>query len=273
MQNATIKKYQPYEKRHLLPGAMPFVVGAILYGTVLVTILPDSYRLAVLSAAFVVAVAAAAALSALSASYQRHQIAVWRIVLAPTLLVSGAFLFHLLVGSTLARFSAVTVVMLLLIGFVMRLDALTTGKAEAVEQAITYNRLISLAGIFSLAVFSFGIRQFVQLPAWLAAVTLGSLMFIVAYEASLQAESDVLRRQRIFSSLATGLLGAELYVGLTFLPTPFMVNAVALLVGFFAIVRASVRILRGDAGTKELRVGLAVAAALVVLVLATARWN
>jgi hypothetical protein len=163
--------------------------------------------------------------------------------------------------------------MLLLIVFVMRLDALMMGKSEAVEHVVAYNRLISLAGIFSLAIFSFGIRQFVQLPAWLAAVSMGSLMFLVAYESVLQVESTVSKRQRIMASAAAGLFGAELFVGLTFLPTAYMVNAVVLLVGFFAIVRASVRILRGDAGTKELRAGLAVAVALMVLVLATARWN
>ncbi len=272
MQQATIN-YEPYGKRHLLPGAMPFVIGTLLYITAAAPALPEPFRLPALVVGFFFTVGVTIALSALAASYQRSKVAIWRLIFAPSILVLGSYLFHLLIGSPVARFFSVTLVMLLLFGYIMRLDTLKAGDEDALDSALRYNRIIILIGVFSVAVFSFGIRQFVHIPIALTALVMGMILAAVSYEVLLQAGDSIDKKLRIVVSGALAVLGAEVLVGLSFLPTPFMVNSVALLVAYFAAVRASVRILQGDMGTRELRYGLVVAGFLVMLVLSTARWN
>lgn len=267
----TVIKKKEYTKRQLLPGAMPFVVGAILYATATVTAFSTSYRLPILLTAFLGIVVLTTLFSRIAAESQ-SRIESWRLVMAPILLVSGAFLFHLLVGSPSARFIIVTFVMLLLSGHVMRVDAICDGGEAELDKALRYNRLVSLTGFFALAIFGFGIRQFLYVPMALTAVVLGALFAVIAYEAFYQAE-EADPRFRVMASAVLGLLAAELFIGLSFLPTPFMANAVVLLVGGFASIRASLRILQGDLGTRELRWGVAMAILMMVAVLATARWN
>jgi len=271
MQNTTLK-YEPYGKRHLLPGAMPFFIGTLLYLTALTPVLPQIVRVPALVVAFLVIVATTALLSLMAVSLQQTKIARWRLVLPPTLLVTGAFLFHLLVGTPLARFATVTAVMLLLFGFLIRLDSLKETADAARDSVLRFGRITTLVGVFFLYVFGFAIREFMSMPAVLTAFVLGLILIVVSYEALLQAE-DIEPRLRKLTAVALSLLAAELFIGLSFLPTPFLVNAVVLLVAYFACTRASVRILHGDLGTRELRLGLLAAAIMVVLVLATARWT
>jgi predicted neutral ceramidase superfamily lipid hydrolase len=270
MRRTTIK-YEPYKKRHLLPGALPFVIGTLLYLTALAPVLPKTFRLPSLVLVFVLMVGSTIGFSWLGATLQRTQIDRWRLVLPPTLLVSGAFLFHMLVGTPLARFVIVTAVMLLLFGYLMRLDSLKETADQSSSEVLRFARLTTMVGVFFLSVFVFAIRQFTNVSTALIAILLLLVLVAVSYDALMQAKDidDDLRR---LTALAVGVLAAELYVGLSFLPTAYLVNAAVLVLGYFACLRAAIRILHGDLGTKELRLGLWAALILIVVLLATARW-
>ncbi|MBU0625056.1 hypothetical protein KKF05_01795 [Patescibacteria group bacterium] len=270
MQNAVIK-YEPYGKRHLLPGVMPFTIGTLLYLTALSPLLPQVSRIPVLIIFFILTILAVAVISALAASLLQTRITRWRLMLPPSLLTAGAFMFHLMVGSPSARFITVTATMLLLFGFVLRLDALKASADTTQESVLFYGHVISLIGLFFVGVFGFGIKQFIQFPTFVTAFLLGGLMFAVAYEALIPIMITP-PHLRAVAAAALGVIGTEFFFALSFLPTPFIVNAAVLIIVFFAGLRAVSRILRGDSIFLGLRIELALTLVLIVLIMATARW-
>ncbi len=269
--NPRIRTIQGAKKGQLLPGATPFVVGALLYGTALVPLLPEAFRAPVLIASFVAAVAVTATMSMVSSAPIRRSVAAWRAALAPTLLVVGAFLFHLLVGSAVGRFAALTLVMLLLISYFLRADGLDAFDTEGIDGLLGFSRLLTAVGLFFLTVFAFGIDRFISLPMVLIAFMMGLLFSVVAYESYLQA-ADIQEKTRRIAALTTGVVGLELFIGMSLLPTPFITNAAVCSVGFFASVLTINRVLQGTIGLKTLRMGLGLALALIVIMLGTARW-
>ncbi|MEA3248966.1 MAG: hypothetical protein U9Q03_01255 [Patescibacteria group bacterium] len=266
-----MRTIQGSKRGQLLPGATPFVVGALLYGTALVPLMPDALRVPVLAFAFVGAVAITVVMSMVSSAPIRRSVAAWRSALAPTLLVVGAFLFHLLVGSAIGRFTALTFVMLLLVVYFLRADGLDAFDNEGIDALLGFSRLLSAVGLFFLTVFAFGISRFVYMPLIALSLIVGLLYVVVAYESYLQSEAP--EKARRLAATVSGVMGLELFIGMSFLPTPFITNAAVCTVAFFAIVLAVNRVLSGTIGMKELRIGLGLAAVLVAVMLGTARWT
>lgn len=270
--NPRIRTIQGTKRGQLLPGATPFVVGALLYGTALVPLLPDVLRAPVLVLSFVGAVGVTVTMAIISSMPIRRGVAAWRAALAPTLLVVGAFLFHLLVGSAIGRFAALTFVMLLLVSYFLRADGLDAFDQERIDGLLGFSRLLSAVGLFFVTVFAFGIGRFIQLPTVVMSLLIGLLFSVVAYESFLQV-AEAPKKVRWLAAMACGTIGLEFFIGMSFLPTPFITNAAVCAVGFFASVLAVNRVLAGSIGTKELKVGLGLAAALVAVMLGTARWT
>jgi hypothetical protein len=269
--DVTIKR-EFYGKRHLLPGVLPFVIGIFLYVAALTPMLPEIARVPIIIGLFVLTISTVIFMVNTAVRLQQTGIARWRLILSPTLLTVGTFLFHLLVGSTLARFITITITMLLLFGFILRMDTLKMTADATRESVLSYGQLISLVGIFFFGVFGFGIGQFVQIPTVIIAILLGVLIFTIAYELFLEIQIPF-AQTRFLSAVAVGLIGAELFCALSFLPTPFMVNAIVLLIVFFFILRATARLLFNDPlGLRQLRPSLIFTLLLIVLVLTTAHW-
>jgi hypothetical protein len=260
------------DKKQLLPGATPFVVGVLLYGTALVTLFPEGARVYILGLSFIAATAVTAATSIMQSRPVRRSIAAWRAALPPTSLVVGAFLFNLLIGSAIGRFTALTFVMLLLVSYYLKADGLGAFDDEKIDNLLGFSRLLSAVGIFFLTVFAFGIDRFVYLPQAVLALGLGVLYSIAAYESYLQAEI-VPERIRRMAAVASGAIGLELYVGLSFLPTPFITTAAVCTVAFYTFMLAMNRVLIGSVGTRELRLALGLAIGLLAAMLGTARWT
>jgi len=263
---------QGEKKGQLLPGATQFVVGALLYGSALVPLLPDAMRVPALVLAFAGAVSVTAIMSIVSLAPIRRSVAVWRSALAPTLLVTGGFLFHLLVGSAVGRFAALTLVMLLLVMFFLRADGLDAFDTEKVEAFLGLSRLLTAAGLFFLTVFAFGIDRFVYVPLVAISPFIALLGAVVAYESYLQAPEAPEKVRRLAAAIS-GVVALELFIAVSFLPTPFITDAAVCTVAFFATLLAVNRVLSGSIGTRELKAGLGLAAVLVAVMLGTARWT
>jgi hypothetical protein len=270
--NPRIRTIQGTKKGQLLPGATPFLVGALLYGTALVPLLPEVLRVPVLMLSFIGAVGVTVVMATVSSVPIRRSMPAWRAALAPTLLVFGSFLFHLLVGSAVGRFATLTFVMLLLVSYFLRADGLDAFDQEGIDGLLGFSRLLSAIGLFFVVVFAFGIGRFVHLPLFVIALAIGLLCAVVAYESFLQS-AEVPEKVRRLTAAASGTIGLELFIGMSFLPTPFITNAAVCSVAFFASVLAVKRVFEGGAGTRELRFGLGLAAALVVAMLGTAQWT
>ncbi|OGM01223.1 hypothetical protein A2480_01660 [Candidatus Uhrbacteria bacterium RIFOXYC2_FULL_47_19] len=258
-------------KRWLLLGALPFVVGTLFYISSVIPVLPETWRSFIFVLVFLVSVTLTLLMILLSPVRLPPGVARWRVILSPTVFVAGSFLFYSLLGSVLARFVSVTVIMLALLVFVMRLDSSDAlDPLRGANRTVRLGRLMNLLGVFFATVFLFGIGRFISLPVVVSAIIFGGLLSIVQYEALQQSGAD--RALIVRATVALTALGIETYIGLSFLPTPFLVNATVLMIICFAIGRSAVRILSGDVGTRGLKFGLTAAAVLVVLVLATARW-
>lgn len=270
--NPRIRTIRGDKKGQLLPGATPFVIGALLYVTALVPLLPDGARVPALVLAFVGAVSITVVMSVFSSALIRRRAAAWRVAFAPTLLVVGAFLFHLLVGSAVGRFTALTFVMLLLVSYFLRADGLDAFDDDGIDGLLGFSRLLSAVGLFFVTVFAFGIGRFVYLPLAAIAPLIGLLYGATAYESYLQAAEAPVKARRLIAA-ASGVLGLELFIGVSFLPTPFIANAAVCTVAFFSAVLAMNRVLAAGVGTRDLRPVLGLAAALVVAMLGTARWT
>lgn len=255
-----------------MPGATPFVIGILLYGTALVPLMPNRARVPVLVLSFVVSVAVAAAMSVVSSAPFRRGVAAWRAAFAPALLVAGAFLFHLLVGSAIGRFTAVTFVMLLLVSYFLRADDLDAFDQAKIDAFLGFSRLLSAVGLFFVTVFAFGIDRFVHPPLIVMAALVGLLCAAVAYESFLQA-AEAPEKVRRLAAAACGTTGLELFIAMSFLPTPFITNAAVCAVAYFALVQAVNRVLLGTVGTRGFRIGLGLAVVSVAAMLGTARWT
>lgn len=269
--NPRIRTIQGSKKGQLLPGATPFVVGALLYGTALVPLLPESSRVAALILAFLSAVTVTVVMSMVSSAPIRRTVPAWRFALAPALLVVGAFLFHMMVGSAVGRFAALTFVMLLLVSYFLRADGLDAFDSEGIDGFLGFSRLLSAVGLFFVTSFAFGIGRFIYLPLAVVAPVVALLCTVVAYESYLQS-SELPERVRRLAAVASGSIGLELFIGMSFMPTPFFTNAAVCAVAFFASVVAFNRVFGGGIGVREIRVGLGLAAVLVAVMLGTARW-
>jgi len=270
--NPRTRTIQGVKKGQLLPGATPFVVGALLYGSALVPLLPDAMRVPVLTLSFAGAVFVTVIMSIVSLAPIRRSVAAWRSALAPTLLVTGGFLFHLLVGSAAGRFAVLTLVMLLLVMFFLRADGLDAFDSEKVEAFLGLSRLLTAVGLFFLTVFAFGIGRFVYVPLIALSPLFGLLCAAAAYESYLQAP-EAPENVRRLAAAVSGVVALELFIAVSFLPTPLITNAAVCTVAFFATLLAVNRVLSGSIGTKELKAGLGLAAALVAVMLGTARWT
>ncbi|MFH2062527.1 MAG: hypothetical protein ABIJ46_00015 [bacterium] len=258
-------------KWRLLPGLLPFAVGAVFYASSVIKLLPEAARRPAFFVGFLVAALLALSVYWLPSIRPPAGVERWRIALPPVTFVAGGFLFYILLSSGWMRFVAVTAIMLTLLIYIMRLDAAETlVPGRDANSVVRLGRLLNLFAIFFAAVFMFGAGRFVSLSEVLTAAVFGVMLAAINYESLQQSGAD--RTLTVRATAALTALGMETYIGLSFLPTPYLANAAVLTVVCFTVGRSGVRILSGDIGTRGLKFGLVAASLLIILVMATARW-
>lgn len=250
--------------RHLLPFATPFLFGACSYFAIAAPYLFTAHSFLAVAAAFFACVIGTALLAPFAAEAESvDRLRKLAVAVTPVLLTSGAFLFLTLVDSGVIRFITVTGVMLLLALFYGQLDAGDDARFSALSRSV---RAVAL---FFLLAFSFGIGRYVSVP-------LTGLTALAAVVFAFSAQQDLhgmLDGKAAFGHAAViGLLDAQLYLAFSFLPTPYMTNAAALLVCTELVSTAMRSALAGPSGRLVPVRHLAIAIVLLAAVLGTAAW-
>jgi hypothetical protein len=250
--------------RQLLPFATPFLFGACCYFAVVVPFMFDE-RVAslIVILTFLVCLFGTAGLAMFAADENVRHARRIAIAATPTLLAVGAFLFLILVDSNVTRFLAVTGSMLLLALYYSQLDAGDDARFSALSRSI---RAVAL---FFLLAFSFGIGRYVSFPFWLM-VSMAGLVF--AFSAHQDLRGMLNGKAALGHAGIVGILGGQAYMAFAFLPTTYMTNAAALLIGVETISTAMRNAVTRAPGALIPRRQLIAAALLLTAVLGTASW-
>ncbi len=198
--------------------------------------------------------------------------AFWNLTFAPWLLfASGAGLF-LLLEHPAQRVLIAAVVAILLFFFAEQVFAYVHAPAVYRAYAIQHLSLgMNVLTLFFLGAFGFGVRMFLQTPLYV----LTPVVFAAAAYAMYQTlwVSKMEHRRALTYGAAGGLVLAELFVALTYLPTGFAVNAVVLaLAGYLFLGLSRAWFLEQAERPLVLRY-VAACVLLSLAVLATAQWR
>jgi hypothetical protein len=254
----------------LLPYAVLTVVGACLFAAARIAVaVPDEQRLQVVLAAFWAGLAVVAGAAVIAARASTSWKRACRLAFTPSLLFASGYGMFLLVERDLTRAVVALVILGLLGAFFLSLEGMggVTPRYSAQDLAHLAFVLHVVACFFAFG-FLFALPSVSTVHPAFMALAMTLLVGAVAYE-TLWHEG--FSHQRAWPvALAFAALGGEFFVALSFLPIlPFVCAAVALTLLVPALT-TSVLALKG---AKPPYGPIALAAALALLVLASARWN
>lgn len=222
-------------------------------------------------AGLVAAAAALAALSAYAAARGGYGRAIsMRFAVAPAFFSASAACFLLLVEGSLMRYALIISSAGMLYAWFAYLDGMRSQPGRfAADGFVHLGRALRIVAAFFFLAFCFGITVFMQVPVWMPALAVCAGSALVTWETLWHAKRS--SREELPLVAAIAVLSAQLYVGLSFLPTSSVVNAAVATTFLAFAIHYSERAFDASAG-KGIRRQFAMSALLVVLVLATARW-
>lgn len=260
---------RPLLLRLVTYGAPIFVGACFFAATQLPRLVREDARMMVLWACAALAALATAAGSFLLATRFALPRQAARMALAPTMLVLSAYGAFLLVERDLTRIAIAAIA----VGLFAAHSAFVAGMkgegaryvAEDLRHLVFALRVV--ACFFAFA-FAFSLPVFSRVHPVAAAALVAALVAFVAWE-TLHDEGFTSRPPALVAA-AFAALGAEFYAGLTALPVSALTSAAVGLILFVTALLAATIALKGAAPPRR---NVVLASALVVLVLATARWN
>ncbi len=197
-----------------------------------------------------------------------------RLATAPALFAVAGFGCFLIVGSELPRLAVATVVGAILVLYFSQLEMAMPWVAKvSMGQFLHLLHAVHTMTVFFAFAFAYGIIQYSDIPTWVMALAMTVLTGTVAWQTLPFAEASDDRLVRPVLAAAFALIGGQLYLAFSFLPTLWTVNAASAAVLCAVSLHICRQIADGDAVPVRNRRDLAVAVALVMLVLGTARWN
>ena len=249
-------------------GAPAWVAVCFFAATRLLHLVSDDMRVTVIWACFAAAVVGAAIAAFLLAARFATRFDAARIALAPALLTAAGYGAFIGAEGRIARIAVFAVT----VGLQGAHAAYVAGVAGVgARYARPELRHVALSVRALTAFFAFGVAF--DIPTYASyypvplALAVGALCALLAWE-TLHDEAFSAKPSPMIAA-AFGALGAEFHAGLSVLPlTPYTSAALGAVV-FVSGLTTTVLALRGAAPPRR---NFAIAAALIVLILATARW-
>jgi len=136
-----------------------------------------------------------------------------------------------------------------------------------IENLSGYVNLISIF-LFYASFYSFGL--FINTPTWFLTILVFIVTILISYQ-TLWVNKINFRKARLFL-IIIGIIIAELFWCVDFLPTSYFVNAVILIIFYYVIINVSRDYLLGLINFKSVRQYLLVSFFVLILILATAPW-
>lgn len=215
------------------------------------------------------------ALSAGLASASRMPVAgALRFATAPALFAGAGFGCFLIVGSQPPRLAVAAAVGAILVLYFSQLEKAMPWVAEtSMKDFLHLLHAVHTMTVFFAFAFAYGITQFADVPTWLMSLAMTAVAGTVAWQSLPFVREADDRLVRPVLALTFALIGGQLYVAFSFLPTAWTVNAAAAAVLCTSALHVCRQIADGQAEPARHRRDLAVATTLVLIVLGTARWN
>lgn len=196
----------------------------------------------------------------------------WNFFITPTLLIAGAFLFLLFLENETAKQAVVIITTLFILLFLNNVFLYRFQpfryRAYALENISSYLNLIAFWFWFSSF---FGFIILIDVPVWFLTLAAFVVTGALYYSACWINKLDI---KKIYPHiLILGLIIAEIFVAVSFLPTSFYVNGL-LLAGFYYGLAGLSRAYILKTLDKKVFLRYTVFSLLIIIaVLATARWS
>jgi hypothetical protein len=194
-----------------------------------------------------------------------------RFATAPALFAVSAFGFFLLVESDAARLGVAASAAGLMLIYFTQLEKAMMNRGPATADLLHLLHALHAVTLFYGYAFAFGISTYVDVSTPTVAAIAGVVSAAVAWYSLPMPVTGEVRVRRLLA-LAFGVLGSELYVALSYLPTAPVVNATAAVILLTSALHVCRQVAAGMANGRAHRHELATASLLVALVLLTARW-
>lgn len=125
--------------------------------------------------------------------------------------------------------------------------------------------------VFLTFAFAMNGADYLRSPLWLTTTVVTVILFLTALE-TLRRGGLATRASFLLSAATLALLGAQLFIGLSFLPIAYLASSAIGAVVYAFALHATADVLAGRAGEVALRRQFAVSIFLVFILCLTARW-
>ncbi len=261
----------PADSRWTIIVAPLVVAGSFLAALWLPAFLPQvaATSIAVVLAAAVIVVTVAVVIAAHRTHGIRPSL---RLAFTPASVVIAGAAYLLLVEGVIARYALVAVVATLVGMFMAALDDLldANGLGAHREDFLHFSFALHVIAAFFLLAFLFGLQTFAEVPLPITAAAAGVLLAAIAAESLSRAGKSGKDAALLAGSL--GVVSAEFYVALSFLPTTYLVDAAVGVILFAAALHLAAGV-STDGSRNPLRRHTALIVSLLALVLGTAQWS
>lgn len=237
-----------------------------------------------------------------------------RAAISPVILALSAYGYYLLIDRGIVRYAVVAAVAVLLAVYLEHVKRPTEIKSDKAVTSVQGERgdltqgseayanlsfTIHFISVFFLSAFMLGLVQMTQASGLLLSLVMGFAVFVLMHETLVRFGTDPSTSLPSTSlgtggtgkgsartvSVIFGVVGAEIHVALSFLPTAHVVNAavftilyaLGVLVAKTALQHGSGQAAVGgpepaESATKALRRYVVISFILIILILVTARW-
>ena len=148
----------------------------------------------------------------------------------------------------------------------------TLASLEQAEKAefVYFTYALHVAAAFFVFAAAYGLARIAHASIALMSPLVAAALVVMMFETLRRAGVRAGRSAPV--GVAFGIIATELFVAVAFLPTSYLVNAAVLTVLFSLVLRIGMQVLSREADAARLRRQAVLSFALVVVLLATARW-
>ena len=130
---------------------------------------------------------------------------------------------------------------------------------------------LNVVSFFLLMASFYSLELFFSLPFYLVILLVFLLTFILL--AQTIWVNKISLKKEIFFLVIVGLIMAELFWAIHYLPTSFYVNALISAIAYYLVINISLNYLSGKKDAKSIKRTLFIGLIMLILVLATAQWT
>lgn len=191
----------------------------------------------------------------------------------PAILVAAGFGLYLTIDAPGERTAAAVATVGFVAAYVSYAKGIADGAGGFTDADFAHvSAAVHVVAVFLAFAFALSVADYLAVPMWAVALVVAATLALVSVETLRRAGLEQRASGVVLTACALAVLGVELFVGASFLPTSFLVSAGAAAIVFSAVLHAAMDVLSGRASEKAMRRQFFLALGLLVVLFATARW-